>query len=323
VVVAHGSSTLPACAGGLTGAGVPFVYRQISDSLFWAPTALRRPRRLALGRARRVVALAEQPAAVLVEHFGVRRDHLDIIPNGVPAGPYAPAGPVDRRAARAALGVPAGATVVLSISALAPEKGVDLVIDAVADLDDPDVALLMVGDGPERSALAARAGRRLGARAKVTGPLDDVAAAYAAADIVVLASRGGDSMPATLIEASFAGCALIATPVGSITEIVVDGDTGVVVPIGMRARCATLARLVDAPADRARLGAPACERSSASRSACGPVLGGHPAPRRALTDARRTTTGHRAGSCAHEHPTARLHRDALRHAQAPLPSPPG
>src|SRR5690349_18726130 len=41
VVVAHGSTTLPACALSLAGSGVPFVYRQISDSMFWASTRSR------------------------------------------------------------------------------------------------------------------------------------------------------------------------------------------------------------------------------------------------------------------------------------------
>src|SRR4051812_300012 len=44
VVIAHGSSTLPACALGLAASRTPFVYRQISDSLFWAPSRARRLR---------------------------------------------------------------------------------------------------------------------------------------------------------------------------------------------------------------------------------------------------------------------------------------
>ena len=44
VVIAHGTTTLPACAIALSGSGVPFVYRQISDPLFWAATTARRLR---------------------------------------------------------------------------------------------------------------------------------------------------------------------------------------------------------------------------------------------------------------------------------------
>src|SRR4051794_10190147 len=57
-VLAHGSTTLPMCALALVGTSVPFAYRQISDSLFWAPDRLRRLRvRIGLARAARVVAL--------------------------------------------------------------------------------------------------------------------------------------------------------------------------------------------------------------------------------------------------------------------------
>ena len=50
--------------------------------------------------------------------------------------------------------------------------------------------------------------------------------AYAAADVVVLASRGGDSMPAVLIEAGLCGVPAVATPVQAIPEIVLPGETG-------------------------------------------------------------------------------------------------
>ena len=72
VVVGHGSTTLVACGLAATGTGVPFVYRQISDSLFWAPTALRRLRvRAAMTRATAVVALWPGAAATLESRFGV------------------------------------------------------------------------------------------------------------------------------------------------------------------------------------------------------------------------------------------------------------
>lgn len=236
VVIAHGSSTLPACAVALLGVRTPFVYRQISDSLFWAPTRRRRLRvRVFLARARAIVALSDRQADVLVEHFGVSRSRLHVVPNGVPAEPFPEADAASRGAARRALGLPEDGSVVLSISALVPEKGVDLVIDAVAELGD-DVRLLVVGDGPERSTLEDRARRRLGERASFTGPITDAGVAYATADVVVLASRGGDSMPATLVEAAFTGIPAVATPVGSIADVVVDGETGILVPIGDRSK---------------------------------------------------------------------------------------
>ncbi len=244
VVIAHGSSTLPACALGLIASSTPFVYRQISESRFWAPTAARRARvRAFLSRAARVVSLSAASADVLVEDFGVDRSRLAIVPNGVPADAFAPAVGADRRAARARFGLDDDAFVVLSISALVPEKGVDLVVDAVLGLAAADraptvpmVQLLVAGAGPERAVLEARAhaGATVGATNGTivfVGSLDDPVVAYQAADVIVLASRGGDSMPATLIEAAFAAVPAVVTDVGAITDVVVDGETGIVVPI--------------------------------------------------------------------------------------------
>jgi glycosyltransferase involved in cell wall biosynthesis len=253
IVVAHGSSTLPACAVSLVGTGVPFVYRQISDSLFWAPDRRRQARvRTFLARAMRVVALSATQAAVLRVHFGVRPDRVEVVPNGVPIGAFPMVGDDDRAEARARFAIPAEAPVVLSISALVPEKGVDLVIDAVARLDDPNVHLLVVGDGPQRAELEHRTSGIAGLRDRVvfTGGVADARHAYAAADVMVLASRGGDSMPATLVEAAFCGVPVVATPVGAIAEVVIDGDTGTIVPVGdVDALAGALARLLGDPVE--------------------------------------------------------------------------
>src|SRR5205085_3658221 len=109
----------------------------ISDSLFWAPTWLRRGRvRFFLSRAARIVTLSSQQGEVLIDHFGVRRGRLDVVPNAVPAASFAVATEADRLGARTGFDLPAGTPIVLSLCALVPEKGVDLVIDAVAALPD-------------------------------------------------------------------------------------------------------------------------------------------------------------------------------------------
>ncbi len=258
VVIAHGSSTLPACALGLVGTATPFVYRQISESLFWAPTALRRARvRAFLSRAARVVSLSDAAGSVLVEDFGVDPARLAIVPNGVPSDGFGPADASTRRAARSRFGLDPDAFVVLSISALVPEKGVDIVIDAVAARP---VAVLIAGAGPARADLERRAAA-VGADATFVGSLDDPALAYQAADVVVLASRGGDSMPATLIEAAFAEMPAIVTDVGAITDVVIDGETGIVVPVDtVAAVTAAIDALQADTAWRRGLGRAACAR---------------------------------------------------------------
>lgn len=253
-VVAHGSSTLPACALSSTRTGVPFVYRQISDSLFWAPARLRRARvRLGLSRATLIVALWAGSADVLHEHFGVPRSKLRIIPNGVPPDRFLAIDPDDRRAARRSLGLEPYRPLVASVGALVPEKGVDLAISAVADLDDAQ--LLVAGEGTERERLERLAEHLAPGRVHFSGSLETPLALYAAADVVVLPSRGGDSMPAVLIEAGLSGVPAVATPIGGIPDIVVDGVTGALVPVERRdSLAAAIAAILENNGHSRRLG---------------------------------------------------------------------
>jgi glycosyltransferase involved in cell wall biosynthesis len=186
--------------------------------------------RLALTRAKRVVALWTGSADVLREHLGVPSDSLRVVPNGVPADRFPLATETDRSESRRAFGVPAGARVVAVLGALVPEKGVDLVVDAVAGIDDAH--LLVAGDGPDRDALHTRADATgLSDRVSWLGSVPDPHPVLAATDVVALASRGGDSMPAVLIEGGLTGRAVVTTPVGAAKEMILDGETGRIVPI--------------------------------------------------------------------------------------------
>ncbi len=228
VVVAHGSTTLFACAVALAGSGVPFVYRQISDPLFWASTTARRLRSKAfLGRSERVVSLSAWTADVVSDHYGLLRSKIIVIPNAVPGERFAPSSKAERTAARAELGVDEHALLAISVGALVPEKGVDLAIRSLAQ--QAHCSLLVAGDGPERGALEELAAEQLGDRAQFLGSVDDPRSLYAAADLLMLPSRGGDSMPAVLIEAGLCGLPAITCPIGAIADVVLDGETGMLV----------------------------------------------------------------------------------------------
>ena len=230
VVIAHGSTTLFACSVALIGAGVPFVYRQISDPLFWA-SAL--PRRVRVGamlrRAAGIVTLSPITAEVVRSHYRLPVEAMIVVPNAVPAERFRPPTPNERSMARARWGADDGAVVVGYVGALVEEKGVAGLIDAVRSM--ADVRLVIAGDGPEMPRLRDIA-RGCADRVMFTGALDDARTVYWAADVVALPSRSGDSMPATLIEAGLCGVPCIATDVGAITDIVIDGRTGIVVPAG-------------------------------------------------------------------------------------------
>lgn len=223
VVVGHGSSTLAACAAAGARVRTPFVYRQISDQLYWANTVARRLRvRAYLRRPDAVVALWPGAAEVLAARFAVPPGRIHSIPNGVPAARFPIPSHAERAQARAEFGLADHAQVVLSIGALVAEKGVDVAIRAVGATD---FQLLVVGDGPERASLEQLASETP-TKVHFTGAITDPRRAYAAADVVALPSRGGDSMPAVLIEAGLSALPAVATDVGGIRGIVVSGVTG-------------------------------------------------------------------------------------------------
>lgn len=259
VTIAHGSATGLACA--LAGfPNLPFVYRQISDTRFWADSVVKRIRvGTYLRRARRVVALSEGAKADLVEHLKLPADRITVVPNGVPVGSFRPATADERARARVQLGVPDEAVVALYIGAMVPEKGADVAVDAMDGLEG--VHLAMVGGGPDVDTLEFRAEQSAPGRVAFLGVLTDAAPAYAAADAVLLPSKGGDSMPATLIEAGFCGLPSITTDIGSITDIVVDGETGLIVEPGdAGALRDAIRRLADDPVLAGELGRSARER---------------------------------------------------------------
>lgn len=224
VVVGHGSATLVACAAAGAGTSTPFVYRQISDQLYWANTRRKQVRvRAYLRRADAVVALWPGAAHVLAHRFDMPSGRIHLIPNGVPADRFPVPSADERRAARAQLGLRSETPVVVCLNALVPEKGTDIAVRVVGQLE---VHLLVAGDGPERASLQRLAEEVAPGKVQFLGSMLDPRQAYAAADVVMLCSRGGDSMPAVLIEAGLSELPVVATRVGGTDEIVAGGVTG-------------------------------------------------------------------------------------------------
>ena len=246
------------CALSAIGLRTPFVYRQISEQLFGADTPGRRLRtRLGLRRADRVVALWQGAVDVLVQCFGVSPERISIASNGVPAERCPPIDAAARRTARERFGLPPNGRVLLSIGALAPENGVDTFVRAMTRPELVDWHLLIVGAGPERPKLERLAARLPPDRILLHGPVASGADAIAAADVIGLTSRAGDSMPAVLIEAGIMAVPAVATPVEGIVDIVLDGATGRIVPIDDVG--ATARAIAEVGEDRERLGAAAQE----------------------------------------------------------------
>jgi glycosyltransferase involved in cell wall biosynthesis len=252
VTIAHGSSTLLACRVAGAGGRRPWIYRQISDPLFWAGTRSRswRVGRL-LAKAAAVTALSPQTAEVLAEHFGVATSKLTVIPNGVSAARFRPPAVNERDAARRTLQLDDDQFVALYVGALAVEKGVAVAVRAVASAA-PAVTLLVAGDGPQRDELRLLAERDAPGRVRFLASVADVVPLYHAADVVVFPSIGGDSMPAALIESGLCGLPAICTPIGAATDVVVDGTTGRVVPANDVGALVTALQAIGKDGDRRR-----------------------------------------------------------------------
>jgi L-malate glycosyltransferase len=176
-----------------------------------------------------------------------------VIHNGVDTHRFRP-GPVDA-GVRAGLGGIDGAALIGIIGRVDPEKGIDVLVEAVAALDD-DLAgtrLAVVGapfTGGEDAARALMddAVRRLGDRVRFVPPRADVVPVLRALDVLVNASRA-EPFGLTVLEAQAAGVPVVATRAGGIPEFVEHGRTGLLVEPGEpSAMAVALGELLRSPA---------------------------------------------------------------------------
>lgn len=198
--------------------------------------------RLVVRRAAFVIA-GNQAARGRMQRRGVAPERLSVLPQfGVDPDRYAAGGgPAGDRGP--------GPPVVGYVGRLVPEKGVDLLIEALGALD---ARLLVVGEGPARQGLQARTHAWPAGKARFVGAVDhaDVPRWLAQLDVLVLPSRTtarwAEQFGHVLIEAMAAGVPVVGSTSGAIPEVV--GDAGLVFAEGdgedLRRR---LRRLLDDP----------------------------------------------------------------------------
>jgi glycosyltransferase involved in cell wall biosynthesis len=165
---------------------------------------------------------------------------------------------------------PSSGFVLGSVGRLDRQKGLDLLVDALPSI--PDAFALLVGDGPEHEDLLRRAtAAGVADRLRITGWRQDARDFLTALDVFVLPSRF-EGFPQAVVEAMLAERAVVASNVGSVSEAVIDGETGLLVPPNDPGALAeAVRRLRDDPDLRSKMGrrgrAKALEEFSLSRMA--------------------------------------------------------
>ncbi len=236
VLHAHkfGANLAGVVVGRLTG--VPVIAHE--HGLRASPSPARRLADQLIGRLAAVVLCvseADRDRLVTTEHLPPRK--VRHIPLGIAAPDAMPA---SRAEARRDLGLPAEGVVIVTTAVLRPEKRLDVLLAAFAEVRSTtsDAVLLVMGDGPQRESLETQADTlALGRGVRFLGHRTDVPGVLAAADIGVLCSDH-EGTPLALMEYMNAGLAIAATEVGGVPAMVRNEREGLLVPPGSPAELA-------------------------------------------------------------------------------------
>lgn len=170
------------------------------------------------------VAVSASGRRQMIEVERIAGEKIVVIPNGIPEmspgnGPHL----------RKELGIPPGATLIGSVGHLRPEKAYEVLLEAATELS-PEVHVLVAGEGSERAKLERlRSHLGLDRRVHLPGARRDVADVLSALDVAVCCSdfEGG---PLSVMEYMAASLPVVATRVGGLPELIIDGETGLLVP---------------------------------------------------------------------------------------------
>ena len=175
---------------------------------------------------------------------------------GVAVSAGQPPQAADRAEARRLLGIPPGMHVVGTVGRLDFQKAPDDFVNALAELGREDVYGVWIGDGPLRARTEKLAARRgIAGRLSFVGERADVSALLPGLDVFAMASRY-EGLPCAIVEAMAAARPVVATAVNAVPNIVVAGETGLLVPAGRPELLSRALRyLIDNPDVAARLGA--------------------------------------------------------------------
>ncbi len=199
-------------------------------------------RRIALGRSP-VVLPSRTLLRIAGDIWKLPPKHLHYVPNGVDLVRFA------TDATRRGVGEP----VIGTVAALREEKNIARLLRAFATL--PAGRLVIVGDGPRRSALQALAASLgIGTRVRFAGHHQDTAPFYAQFDIFALSSDT-EQMPLSLIEAMASGLPVVSTAVGDVAMMVANENAAFITELDDAALARALSTLIGDAEARTRIGA--------------------------------------------------------------------
>jgi glycosyltransferase involved in cell wall biosynthesis len=225
---------------------VPCRFYTLHGLRFETTTGLRRKllilaERLACRFAHRVVCVSHSVREKAIASGLVDRDRALIFGagscNGVDVARFAPTQQRIRRAAelRRQFRIPADAPVALFVGRLTCDKGIAELVEAFLQLENriPNLRLLLVGSFEDGDPLPEDIRKRLETHDRVilAGPVNDTAPYYAMADVLVLPSHR-EGLPTVVLEAHAAGKPVIGAAATGIVDLLVDGETGLLFPVG-------------------------------------------------------------------------------------------
>jgi glycosyltransferase involved in cell wall biosynthesis len=182
----------------------------------------------------RVIAVSEAVRIAEIDSSGISPDKVVTIYNGIDPSTYNTTPEEVRAKIRNSFGIPEDVLLLGSIGRLDPAKGYNHLINTMKSLilKTSSVNLLIVGEGELEEPLEEQVHHNeLSKEIKFAGLRNDIPEILSACDIIISSSLW-EGLPNVVLEAMAAGKPVIATSVGGTPELVVNGETGLLVPPG-------------------------------------------------------------------------------------------
>ena len=180
----------------------------------------------------RIIAVSNSVKDDLIRFDGLPPDKIQVLHNTIDLKAFQE--PHDREAVRRAHGIEASDIVVGWVARLAKQKGHKFLLEAMQLMSEsyPNLRLLLIGDGPLKQRLVDQThDLGLDNRVLFTGTSHQVPELMSAMDVFVLPSLW-EGLPLVIGEAMAAGVPVVGTDVGGVSELVINGRTGILIPPG-------------------------------------------------------------------------------------------